>query len=144
MSKCLSFRARDGLDRLACFAGDAHLGTSVYWISAVSYKNNSLHAEPLLEDIGGNMALGSPAEGYCYNQDITRFEKLPSDTGFLVEVAQTKGLAPSREGSCGETEIRMEPSETVNLNFQFDGDHFALAPASKDGLQKIKNFLPHH
>jgi len=141
--KCLSFKARDGLDRLVCFAGDAHFGTAAYWISAVSYKDNSLHAEPLLTGIGGNMGSGSPAAGYCYEQDITTFEKLPSDTGLMVVVKQTKGLAASGEGSCGETEIRMEPTQTVNLNFQFDGDHFALAPGSKSSLQKIENFLPH-
>ncbi|MGA7770013.1 MAG: hypothetical protein WCA27_27770 [Candidatus Sulfotelmatobacter sp.] len=142
-TKCLSFKARDGLDRLVCFAGDAHFGTSASWISALSYKDNSLHAETLL-DVGGNMALGSPAAGYCYEQDITTFEKVPSDTGFMVVVTQTRGLAPSGDASCGETEIRMEPTQIVNLNFQFDSDHFALAPASKDSLQKVENFLPHH
>jgi hypothetical protein len=30
-SKCLSFKARDGFDRLVCFAGDSHAGNSVYW-----------------------------------------------------------------------------------------------------------------
>ncbi len=142
-SKCLSFKARDGLDRLVCFVGDAHFGTSSYWINAVSYKGNSWHAEPLLSDIGGNMGSGSPAAGYCYEQDIDAFEKLPSDAGFRVVVTQTKGLALSGENSCGETEIPMEPTQTVNLNFHFDGDHFALAPESKAGMQRIKDFLPH-
>lgn len=141
--KCLSFKARDGLDRLVCLVGDAHFGTAAYWIRAVSYKDNSLHAEPLLQDIGANMAGGFPAAGYCYEQDIDTFEKVPSGAGFRVVVTQTKGLAPSGENSCGVTEIPMEPAQTVNLNFQFDGDHFALDPESKDGLQKIKNFLPH-
>ncbi len=142
--KCLTFRARDDFDRLVCFAGDGHFGTAAYWINAVSYKDGSRHAEPLLQDIGTNMGGGSPVAGYCYEQDITKFEKLSSGTGFMVVVKQTRGLAPAGEGSCGETEIRMEPTETVNLNFQFDGDHFALAPESKDGLQKLKDLLPHH
>lgn len=141
-SNCLSFRAHDRLDRLVCLAGDAHFGTAVYWINAESYKDTSLHAEPLLQDISANMA-GSPLGGYCYEQEIDKFEKLPSGSGFIAVVTQTKGLAPSGEGSCVDTEIRMEPPQTVNLIFQFDGDHFALAPESKGSLQKIKDFLPH-
>ncbi len=142
--ECLSFKSRDGLDRLACFAGDAHFGTASYWINAVSYKDNSLHVDPLLQDIGANTAGGFPAAGYCYEQEINKFEKLPSDSGFTVRVTQSRGLAPpAAEGSCGETEIPMEPAQTVNLTFQFDGDHFVLTPGSKDGLQAIKNFVPH-
>jgi hypothetical protein len=141
-SNCLSFRAHDGLDRLVCLAGDAHFGTSAEGIIAESYKDASLHQEPLLQGIGSNMG-GTPQSGYCYEQDIAKFEKLPSGTGLKVVVTQTKGLAPPGEGSCGETEIQMEPAQTLNLNFQFDGDHFALTPESKGSLQKINDFLPH-
>jgi hypothetical protein len=73
--KCLSFRARDGLDRLVCLAGDAHFGTAEYLIRAESYRDASWHTEPLLEDIGTNMGAGSPAAGYCYEQEITTFDK---------------------------------------------------------------------
>lgn len=140
--RCLSFKARDGLDRLVCFSGDSHFGNSVYWISAMSYKGNSLHAEPLL-DLSGNMGTGSPVARYCYEQEIDTFEKLPSDNGFKVVVKQIRGLAPSGEDACGVTEIPMEPTQTVSLYFQFDGDHFDVAPESKDGLHKVKNFVPH-
>jgi hypothetical protein len=140
-SKCLTFRARDGLDRLVCFAGDSHAGNSVYWISAVSYKDNSLHAQTML-DLSGNMA-GLPIARYCYDQDIGTFEKLPSGNGFRVLVTQTRGLLPSGDDACGVTDIPMEPAQTVKLDFQFDGDHFALAPESKDNMQKVENFLPH-
>jgi hypothetical protein len=139
--KCLSFKAHDGLDRLVCFAGDSHAGNSIYWINVVSYKDNSLHAEPLL-DLSGNMA-GSPIARYCYDQDIGTFEKLPSGNGFRVVVTQTRGLLPPDEDACGVTDIPMEPAQTLNLSFQFDGDAFALAPESKDSLKKIEDFVPH-
>ena len=139
--KCLSFKARDGLDRLVCSAGDSHAGNSVYWISAASYKDNALHAEPLL-GLSGNMA-GLPIARYCYDQDIGTFEKLPTGNGFSVAVVQSKGLLPPGDDACGVTDIPMEPTQTVNLKFQFDGDHFALAPESKDSMQKIENFVPH-
>ncbi len=142
-SRCLSFKTRDGLDRLVCLSGDMHFGTFTSWISALSYKDNSLREERLLEGVGGNTAGGSPEAGYCYEQNIARFDKLPSDTGFMAVVTQARGLGPPGEQSCGDTEIRMEPAQTVNLNFQFDGEHFALAPESHAGMQEIENFVPH-
>lgn len=140
-TKCFSFKARDGLDRLVCLAGDQHFDGFASWISAVSYKDNSLRTESLLE-VGGNTG-GSPAAGYCYAQEIDRFEKLPSDTGFSVVIKQVRGLAPSGEKSCGDAEMRMEPQQTVRLYFQFDGDHFALALGSEGSLEKVQNFVPH-
>jgi len=139
--KCFSFKARDGFDLLVCLQGDQHYDGYATWISAVSYKAHSLHAEPLLE-VSGNAGLGSPKAGYCYGQEITAFEELPSGGGLRVEVKQARGLAPSSEKSCGETEIPMEPTETVSLHFQFDGDRFAVAPESKDSLRKVENFVP--
>lgn len=139
--KGLSFKSSDGLDRLVCLGGDQHYDRSDSWISAVSYKDNVVREEPLVA-VGGNVG-GSPAAGYCYEQDIGTFEKLPSGTGFRAVVTQTRGLAPSGEQSCGDTEIRMEPPQTVNLNFQFDGDHFALALGSEGSLEKVENFVPH-
>jgi hypothetical protein len=142
VSNCLPFKSHDGLDRLACLAGDSFAGNSVYWMSAASYRNNSLHEERLL-DASSNLTYGSPVARYCYDQHIGTFEKLPSGIGYRVVVTQTRGLAPSDGKSCGETEIPMEPPQTVNLNFQFDGEHFTLAPESKDSLQRVQNFVPH-
>jgi len=97
--KGLSFKARDGLDRMVGFGGDQHYDGNASWISAVSYKDNVLHEEPLL-GVSGNSG-GAPAAGYCYQQDIDTFEKLPSKTGIKVVVKQIRGLAPSGEKSCG-------------------------------------------
>jgi hypothetical protein len=57
-------------------------------------------------------------------------------------VAQTRGRAPSGENSCGETEIQMDPQQTLTLKFDFDGNRFMLAKESQAGLEKIKHFVP--
>jgi len=139
--KGLSFTARDGLDYLVSLGGDQHYDGSASWISAVSYKDNSLREDPLLA-VGGNSG-GPPAAGYCYEQDIATFEKVPSGNGFKAVVTQVRGLAPSGEKSCGDTEIPMEPTQTVNLSFLLDGDHFAVALGSEGSLQQVENFVPH-
>lgn len=142
-SACLSFKGRDGLERLACREDDMHFGTAESWIETVSFRGNSLHQHPALPTIIDNMAgLGFPVKGYCYEQNISRFEKLSSGSGFAIVVAQTKGRAPSGENSCGETKIPMEPKQTVTLRFDFDGDSFTLARESQDGLEKIKQYVP--
>jgi hypothetical protein len=138
-SKCLSFKARDGLDLLVCLAGDMHFGTFTTGINVASYKDNSSSAETLL-GVSGNTAGGSPSGGYCYEQDFGTFEKLASGKGFRVVVTQSRRLATPGENFCDET---LEPAQTVKLNFQFDGEHFAVAPESKEGLQKVTNFVPH-
>jgi hypothetical protein len=140
--KCYSFKAHDGFDLLVCRGGDAHQGDAEYWINAQSYKGASVHKEPLL-NTSSNLAGGSPQAGYCYDQEIDSFERLSSGAGFGVVVRQVRGLAPPGEKSCGETEIPMEPEQTVHLNFLFDGDHFALAQGSEDSLGKVENFVPH-
>jgi hypothetical protein len=141
-TNCLSFQAGDGLNRLVCSAGDSHAGDSVYWIRGVSYKGNSLRQEPLL-DVGGNMGTGSPVARYCYDQNIGTLEKLPSGNGFRVVVTETRGLLPTGDDACGVTDIPMEPAQTLNLNFRFDGNHFALTPESQASMQEIKDFVPH-
>lgn len=142
-SECLSFKGRDGLERLACRENDMHFGTAEYWSETVSFEANSLHQHPALPAIIDNMAgLGFPVKGYCYEQNISRFEKLSSGTGFVVVVTQTRGRAPSGENSCGETKIPMEPKQTLTLKFDFNGDGFALDSESRAGLEKIKHFVP--
>jgi hypothetical protein len=139
--QCFSFNGHDGLNHLACRGGDAHFGNADYWISAKSYEGASVHEQPLLA-VGSNLGSGSPRAGYCYDQDIDHFEKLPSGEGFTVVVRQTKGLGPSSEVACGESDIPMEPTQTVKLIFQFDGERFALAPGGEGNLEKIENFVP--
>jgi hypothetical protein len=142
-SNCFSFKGRDGLERLACRGDDAHFGTADSWIEAASFEDNSLHRHSMLPPVIDNMAgLGFAVKGYCYQQNIARFEKLPAEAGFTVAVTQTKGLAPSGENSCEENEIHTEPKQTITLRFDFDGDHFTLAKESQDGLEKIKRFVP--
>jgi hypothetical protein len=139
--QCLSFNGRDGLNRLVCRGADAHFGNADYWISAKSYEGGSVHDQPLLA-VGSNLGSGSPISGFCYDQDIDRFEKLPSGEGFTVVIKQTKGLAPSGEAACGERDIPMEPTQTVKLIFQFDGDRFAPALGGEGSLEKVANFVP--
>jgi hypothetical protein len=142
-SDCLSLKGRDGLERLACRENDAHFGTAESWIETVSFEGNSLHQHRALPVIIDNLAgLGFPVNGYCYEQNIASFEKLPSDAGFVVVLTQTRGRAPQGENACGETEIPMEPKQSLTLRFDFDGDSFTLARESQDGLEKIKHFVP--
>jgi hypothetical protein len=142
-SDCLSFKGRDGLERLACRENDMHFGTSESWIEAASFEDNTLHRHHTLPLIIDNMAgLGFPVKGYCYEQEITAFRKLPSEAGFMVVVTQTRGLAPHGENSCGESEIPTEPKQTIALKFRFDGNRFTPAQESKAGLEKIKHFVP--
>jgi hypothetical protein len=142
-SDCLSFKGRDGLERLACREDDAHFGTAESWIEAASFEDNALHRHFMLSPLINNLAgLGFPVKGYCYEQNIAIFEKLPSDAGFVVVVTQTRGRAPTGENACGETEIPMEPKQSLTLRFDFDGDSFTLARESQDGLEKIKHFVP--
>lgn len=141
---CLSFKGRDGLEHLACRENDAHFGTAEYWIETASFKDNSLHHDHVFPVILiDNMAgLGFARKGYCYEQNITRFERLPSESGFVVAVTQTRGRAPAGQKECGETEIPMEPKQTIILKFHFDGNSFSLAKESRDGLEKIQHFVP--
>ena len=142
-SDCLAFKGSDSLEHLACRADDAHFGTAEYWIETVSFQGNSLHQNRALPLIIDNMAgLGFAMDGYCYEQNITAFEKLPSEEGFRVIVTQTRGRAPSGENSCGETKIRIEPKQTITLKFNFNGDGFTMAKESQTGLEKIKHFVP--
>jgi len=142
-SSCLSFKGRDGLERLACRENDAHFGTAESWIETVSFKNNALHRHFALPAIIDNMAgLGFAVKGYCYEQNISRFERLPAGAGFRVVVTQTRGRAPSGENSCGETEIQMEPQQALTLRFDFDGNRFTLTKESQAGLETIKQFVP--
>jgi|GEM_PF-3259121 len=143
-SNCLVFKGRDGLERLACRENDAHFGTAEYWVEAASFEDNALHRRFMLPIIIDNMAgLGFPVKGYCYEQKITRFERLPSGGGFVVVVTQTRGRAPSGEKACGETKIPMEPKQPLTLRFHFDGNGFTLAKGSQAGLERIKHFVPH-
>lgn len=142
-SDCLSFTGRDGLERLACRQDDMHFGTADSWIESASFEDNSLHRQSMLPPVIDNLAgLGFAVKGTCYEQKIARFEKLPSDAGFVVLVTQTKGPAPQGENACGETETPMEPKQTITLRFDFDGNGFALARESQAGLEKIKHFVP--
>jgi hypothetical protein len=142
-SECLSFKASGGLERLACQEDDMHFGTAESWIETVSFEGNSLHQRPALPAIIDNTAgLGFPVKGYCYEQNISRFEKLFSGAGFLVVVTQTRGRVPSGENACGETKIYMEPKQSITLKFDFKDDGFALATESEAGLEKIKHFVP--
>ena len=100
--RCLSgFRARDGFDRLVCEGGDMHFGTYVGVIYSKSYHDDSQVELPLR--IGGNLGGGTPAGGWCYQQEITSFEKLPSDAGLMVTVTQTTGQVPADQDSCDGT-----------------------------------------
>lgn len=142
-SDCLSFKGHDGLERLACREDDMHFGTAESWIEAASFEDNTLHRHQTLPLMIDNMAgLGFPVKGHCYEQKITQFEALPSGAGFTVVVTQTRGRAPQGENACGETEIPMEPKQTLTLRFDFDGNGFTLARESQDGLEKIKHFVP--
>jgi len=142
-SDCLSFKGRDGLERLACRENDMHFGTGESWIEAASFEDDALHRHFMLPAVIDNMAgLGFPIKGYCYEQKIAQFEKLPSEAGFEVVVTQTRGRAPQGENACGETEIPMEPKQTITLRFDFDGNGFTLARESQAGLEKIKHFVP--
>ena len=142
-SDCLSFKGRDGLERLACRENDMHFGTGESWIETVSFEGNSLHQHRALPVVIDNLAgLGFAVKGCCYEQNIASFEKLPSDAGFVVVVTQTRGRAPTGENACGETKTPMEPKQTLTLRFDFDGGGFALARESQDSLEKIKHFVP--
>jgi len=58
--KGLSFTARDGLDYLVSLGGDQHYDGSASWISAVSYKDNSLREDPCLQSAGIQVARRQP------------------------------------------------------------------------------------
>jgi hypothetical protein len=142
-SDCLAFKGSDGPEHLACREDDMHFGTGESWIETVSFEGNSLHQHPALPAIIDNLAgLGSSVKGYCYEQNIARFEKLPSGSGFIVVVTQSRGRAPTSENACGETEIPMELKQTITLRFDFNGNGFTLAKESQAGLEKIKHFVP--
>ncbi len=137
---CLTFRGRDGLDRMACQWAEMHAGTGEAWITETAYLNNTVSDRVLIGDIDNNLGGGDKGAGYCFEQAITSFRKLSARRGFRTLVEQRKQAAPPEEFKpCGDQPLK-GPFEKVTLDFLFDGYHFHLAPGMQSRLARVAGF----
>jgi hypothetical protein len=142
-SQCHKFAFPDARDFLICRGGWTGQGENIAYVSMISFdaSGKDLSAK-LISTMDSTYTCGDDPDTVVQDSDITGIKFSPKDSGAItgLTITATLGNAKCSDVKAGYKSNKIPAAvKTYEIEFQFDGKHFKVAPASSAALERFES-----